>query len=103
MWADGVSGGSLGRVKVYRLVRLEQGRNRLDSPRAFRSKCHDHLLMIPDTPASGSLCVGQNRGWKFAGLLVQLALDHAKVTELRHSLRATPVTADQVVSTLSRL
>ena len=32
-----------------------------------------------------------------------LAIDHARVTELHHSLRATPVMANQVVGTLSRI
>ena len=32
-----------------------------------------------------------------------LAVDHARVTELHHSLRATPVMANQVVGTLSRI
>ena len=32
-----------------------------------------------------------------------LAVDHARVTELHHSLRATPVMANEVVGTLSRI
>ena len=50
----------------------------------YRLVVHKHLLpALGKTPA--------------------LAVDHARVTELHHSLRATPVMANQVVGTLSRI
>ena len=45
-------------LELHRLVRLDEGGDLLDCPNAFGLKCHDHLPMIPDTPTSGSLCVG---------------------------------------------
>ena len=68
-------------LELHRLVRLDEGGDLLDCPNAFGLKCHDHLPMIPDTPGSGSLCVG-------IALRVQahLALDKAPTRRDGHLL-----------------
>ena len=63
---------------------------------------HVAVRCKPTTAAMYRLIVGKHL-LPTLGKTPVLAVDHARVTELHHSLRATPVMANQVVGTLSRI
>ena len=69
-----------------------------------RRYLEDHVAVRckPKTEESYRLVVGKHIV-PALGRMPALAVDHARVTELHHGLRATPVMANHVVDTLSRI
>ena len=63
---------------------------------------HVAVQCKPKTAATYRLIVNRHL-LPALGKTPALAVDHARVTELHHSLRATPVMANEVVGTLSRI